>query len=568
MKLRISDELSLPIDAITKTYAVLGIRGSGKTNTAVDVVEEIIKAGHVAAIIDPLDVWYGLRSSRDGKSYGLKVYIFGGSHADVPLESTGGELVARFIVENRVPTILSLKHLRKGEQTRFVTDYCEALYHLNKEPLFQVIDECARFIPQRVMPDMARCVGAVADLYSEGRASGIGGALIGQRSSRINKDVLTQCDVLVTMRTQGPQDRKALEEWVDAHGTDEQKRIFMREIASMPTGTGYFWDPVEDIFKKIRFRERETFDSSVTPKVGKPVVKPKAYASIDVGLLREKMAATVERAKAEDPKALRSELAAAKKKIAELEARPAPKPEIQRVVVPCVDPGIMARLHSMVELANMTLEAAKNISTPSTRNVDGRSAAASGRRTPDLQKSVGGVRTAAAEQDSPRRGVPTNGNPAIAGNGKIGGAPARMLQALAAFPGGIMTRRQLAIAATVPVRTSTFRNAISILKTSAYIRVGGDEICITDLGRVNMPAGAVDQRSVVETWRAKFGGVTLRMLDALLEEPDGMSRAQLADRAGVDVTTSTFRNGLSLIKNAGAAIVERDHVRADESLLV
>jgi len=45
-----------------------------------------------------------------------------------------------------------------------------------------------------------------------------------------------------------------------------------------------------------------------------------------------------------------------------------------------------------------------------------------------------------------------------------------------------------------------------------------------------------------------------------------MSRADLAAGADVDVTTSTFRNSLSLLRSAGAIIVEREYVRADESL--
>jgi uncharacterized protein len=365
-KLRIAPDLTLPVDAITKTYATLGIRGSGKTNTAVDLVEEAIKAQQCVSIIDPLDVWWGLRSSKDGKSPGLKVYIFGGRYADVPLEPTGGELVARFVVENRVPVILSLKHLRKNDQRRFVAEYGEALYHLNKEPLFQVIDECARYLPQQVTRFAgprnenwaARCLDAITDLYSEARVAGIGGMLIGQRGSRINKDVLEQMDVLICMRTQGPRDRKAMEAWIDAHGTEEQKATFMREIAAMPTGTGYFWDPVEDIFKKVAFRERETFDSSVTPKVGKTVVTPKAHAEVDVALLREKMAATVERAKAEDPKALRARIAQLEKDVLKDAPEPVVMIQTERVEVPVLDDRRFALLHETFKLAEAATQRA------------------------------------------------------------------------------------------------------------------------------------------------------------------------------------------------------------------
>jgi len=41
-KLHIGDDFSLPNDAVTQTFAILGIRGSGKTNTAVVMFEEMV----------------------------------------------------------------------------------------------------------------------------------------------------------------------------------------------------------------------------------------------------------------------------------------------------------------------------------------------------------------------------------------------------------------------------------------------------------------------------------------------------------------------------------------------
>lgn len=43
--LRIAPTLTLPIDAVTQTFAVLGKRGSGKTTTAVVLTEELLAAG-------------------------------------------------------------------------------------------------------------------------------------------------------------------------------------------------------------------------------------------------------------------------------------------------------------------------------------------------------------------------------------------------------------------------------------------------------------------------------------------------------------------------------------------
>lgn len=43
-------------------------------------------------VLDPIGVWWGLRSAADG-SEGLPLVIFGGDHADLPLtEPTGARL--------------------------------------------------------------------------------------------------------------------------------------------------------------------------------------------------------------------------------------------------------------------------------------------------------------------------------------------------------------------------------------------------------------------------------------------------------------------------------------------
>src|SRR3990167_9418323 len=93
--LKVAPDLSLPIDLVTCVTLVAGKRGSGKTNTAKRLVEQAIQAGVPVAILDPADVWYGLRAGRDGRATsGLPVHVFGGRHQDLPLESTAGALMA------------------------------------------------------------------------------------------------------------------------------------------------------------------------------------------------------------------------------------------------------------------------------------------------------------------------------------------------------------------------------------------------------------------------------------------------------------------------------------------
>ena len=56
--------LSLPPDAATQTFLIVGKRGSGKSTTAVRMAEQLHAAGVPFVVIDPVDTWWGLKADR------------------------------------------------------------------------------------------------------------------------------------------------------------------------------------------------------------------------------------------------------------------------------------------------------------------------------------------------------------------------------------------------------------------------------------------------------------------------------------------------------------------------
>lgn len=315
--LNIASNLKLPLELAQQAICTVGIRGSGKTNTGRVMAEELLDAGVPICVIDPTDAWWGLRASRDGKGEGYPVFIFGGEHGDLPLEETHGKTIAEFLVGERVPVVLSLRHLRKGAQRRFVTDLAEELYHLkgkaeNRSPLTVFIDEAPLFVPQQTTGDIARTVGAVEDLVNRGRNAGFGVVLISQRFATINKNVTTQAGVIIAHRLTSPQDRKALSEWIEENATIEQQRDTLASLATLKNGEAWVWAPVLDAYARVQMRLSSTFDSGATPKMGAKPIEPRKLAEIDREKLRARMSAAVEAKKANDPAEL-------KKKLAELE---------------------------------------------------------------------------------------------------------------------------------------------------------------------------------------------------------------------------------------------------------
>ncbi len=348
-KLRLAEDLTLPIEAVTQTFAFLAKRGAGKTYTASVLAEEMLKAELPICVIDPTGVWWGLRASADGKSDGMPIVVMGGEHGDVPLEVAAGETVARFLVEEGVSVVLDLKQMRKGEQVRFMTPFAEALYHYNRTALHVFWDECDAHIPQKPMKDQLRLLGAGEDIVRRGRANGLGVSLISQRAAVVNKDVLTQTEVLVALRTVGPQDIAAVRAWVEQHDVHDQAEEMLASLPSLPIGESWWWSPGWlNLFKQVHVRERETFNSSRTPKVGEAAKAPKRLAPVDLAKLTARMAATIERAKADDPKALRARIAAL-----EAEAKKAAKADHP---APSADDLAAARAAGVAEGRRTTIE--------------------------------------------------------------------------------------------------------------------------------------------------------------------------------------------------------------------
>lgn len=318
-RLKVASNFALPLDLVTESQAILAIKGAGKTYTAGVQAEEMLKANIPICVIDPTGAWWGLKSSADGKSAGFPIPIFGGEHADAPLNEDAGELVARAMVENRFSAVFDLSLFRKGAMRKFMTAFIEILYHKNREALHVFIDEADLFAPQNQKGMDARLLGAIEDLVRRGRVRGLGSTLITQRSAALHKDVLTQCETLCVLRMTHPRDIEPIREWVAAgHGSSEELNELVNSLPNLPRGTAWFWSPNAGIFRKVEIRKKTTFNSSATPKPGERVKRPKTLAEIDLEQLGEAIKATAQRAKENDPAAL-------KRRIAELE-RDAAKP--------------------------------------------------------------------------------------------------------------------------------------------------------------------------------------------------------------------------------------------------
>lgn len=345
-RLHLSEDLTLPVDAITQTFGVLAVRGAGKSNLAAVMAEEMSAAGLPFVVVDPVGSWYGLRSSADGKGPGLSIPVFGGRHGDIPLEKTGGTMIADVVVQDRLTCVLDLSEFSEGDKTRFLIDFAERLYRKNTEPLHLFLEEADDYVPQRPFREQARLLRAWENVVRRGRARGLGMTMITQRSAALNKNVLTQIETLFVLRTTSPQDRKAIAAWVEYHGAAHE---LLESLPELGPGEAWVWSPSWlKTMKRVQIRRRSTFDSGATPKDVKGGRPPATLADVDLARLRAQMADTIEKARADDPKALRLKVSQLEREVRELKMNP-PEVKVERVEVPVLKDEQVKRLEAVSE---------------------------------------------------------------------------------------------------------------------------------------------------------------------------------------------------------------------------
>lgn len=579
--LRISKDLTLPIDFVTEKAAVLARTGAGKSYAAAVVAEELLKAKQQVVILDLTDAWWGLRSSADGKKAGFPIYVFGGDHADLPLQPTAGALMADLIAGENISVVLSLAGFdSNAEEHRFVTDFCDRLYRKNRKPLHFFLDEGDNFAPQQPEKDQAVMLGRVKRIFQRGRIRGIGGTIISQRAAVVNKSVLSQAGILLALQTTDVRDRKAIADWSgDKNVSKEQLDELLGSLASLPNGTGFFWWPAREIFKKIKIRLKETFDSGRTPKPGETRVEPKQLADVDLEKLKARMASTVEKAKQDDPRQLRKQIAELQRQVASKGKAPAPAaaaPKIVekpvRVEVPIITDKQLQRfeqaLTGLKKFADQVTIAAKEISTAIANRP---------RAAPTIAPRRGPVQPVlpARPAVTPPRASGTTALKPLPADWTFGGSERRILRILAYFGGQPIPKEQLGVLSVFSSSGGSFSKYVSTLKSAGFCIDGqeGGTILATPHGIAAVKddplASLPTIDELVEAWKKSpaIGGSEGRMFDALVTAGgEGLTKEELGEKVNFEPTGGSFWRYLSTLRGLNLATQRDGRIFASEFL--
>jgi hypothetical protein len=604
-RLKLAEGLSLPADeAVTQKYGFIGRSGSGKSYGSMKLAELFLGAGAQIIALDWVGIWWSLRLAAGGKAPGFEhVYIFGGEHADVPLEPTSGALMADLIVDKHISVVLDVMHFRKAERTRFATAFAEQFFHRKKTArtachLF--IEEAQAYLPQMVKGDDARMVGVFEDIGKVGRNYGIGTTLISQRPQAINKDVLNQVEVLLAFQTNGPQERKAIAGWT-AENTAAGAAM-MQELPGLPVGDALVWSPQWlRLAKRVHIAERETYNASSTPTQQAKSIAPRRLAKDDLDAIAADLAATIEKAKADDPKTLRA-------RIAELEriARSpvkqsddaSPNRQVKTIeVLTDADRDLLraveARLGTLPtalegQLADFVKAAAELLAGALGKVMDGtiakhEAAVARSRaefvgllekrglarileklarvtaapRTADVRVSTTPLHSRPKPLAPSRQLARVNGSPPVADG--LTRPQQAILNALAwgeSMRLPTQRREKVAFLADASPKSSAYMNNLGTLRSAGLIDYPQQGyVALTDAGRAlaHVDESAPQTSSELQAAIcAKLPGPQARIVAAAVAAyPQPLEREALAERAGASATSSAYMNNLGALRSLG-----------------
>src|SRR5215470_3648365 len=314
----------IPDAALDADIAILGKKGRGKTFAAKGIVERLLQMQRRVVVLDPLSVWWGLKSGADGKAPGFPIAVFGGPHADIPLHDAAGPVIGELITSSGISAILDMGQMRKAEQARLVADLLEYLFTHNRDALWLVLEEADAFAPQQPMGDLTRVLGEVDRIARRGRNFGFRLISITQRPAKLHKDVLTQLSTLVALGVTSPQDRDAIKAWVDGNADREQAKKVYDSLAKLPVGEGWIWAPDHDLLEHVKFPAIHTLDTSKTPKAGDTRIHAPVLASADLAKITRQIQAiqATQDGKAKHP----VKAAAAKPSLVPVQPKPASRP--------------------------------------------------------------------------------------------------------------------------------------------------------------------------------------------------------------------------------------------------
>lgn len=250
------DGLSLPvIEVLTGRGVIFGKSGSGKSNSASVITEELLEKGFPVLIIDVEGEYATLKDRYD------IVHIGDDAEFDFKLFETEPEQIVDFCLDQNRPVIIDISDVLEIDQAHSVVkDTLRVLFSREKrvqQPFLVIVEEIHEFLPQQGgLDELGETLIRIA---KRGRKRGLGLTGLSQRPASVDKDFITQCDWLVWHRLTWQNDTRVVKSIM---GSEKAQ-----EVQELETGEAIMMTDWDETVRRIRFRPKRTADAGQTPSL-------------------------------------------------------------------------------------------------------------------------------------------------------------------------------------------------------------------------------------------------------------------------------------------------------------
>ena len=155
-------------------------------------------------------------------------------------------------------SVLDLSGLNDASQDYIVSWVLEEVFRLRYAgefpwPVFVVIEEAHRFAPSRQQERRTMSAPIIRTIASEGRKFGVFLIVVTQRPSRIDSDVLSQCNSQIILRITNPYDQRAVAEASERLGEE-----LMGDLPGLNVGEAVIVGELTRVPVIVRVRRRLT----------------------------------------------------------------------------------------------------------------------------------------------------------------------------------------------------------------------------------------------------------------------------------------------------------------------
>ena len=246
--------VELPVvDVLTGRSFITGKSGSGKSNTASVVIENLLSNGLPVMIVDTDGEYYGLKEAYEILHAGAD------DECDIVVSPEHAEKLATLALEQNVPIILDVSgYLEESVANELLLEVTKHLFAKEKrlkKPFLLVVEECHEYIPEG--GGMDETGKMLIKVGKRGRKHGLGIVGISQRPADVKKDFITQCDWLCWHRLTWDNDTKVVGRILGSK--------YASAVEDLHDGEAFLMTDWDESIRRIQFHRKQTFDAGATP---------------------------------------------------------------------------------------------------------------------------------------------------------------------------------------------------------------------------------------------------------------------------------------------------------------